>query len=58
VDQKFKVLIRVAALAVIWYLWLCRNDVIFNSKKLSYAGHLPVQYFASFMVVASAYEEP
>jgi hypothetical protein len=33
VNHRFKVLIRVGALAVIWSLWLCRNDKVFNDKK-------------------------
>ena len=41
VDNRFKQLIRVTAFAVIWSLWLCRNDKIFNDKNLfSYAGYL------------------
>jgi hypothetical protein len=28
-------LIRVGALAVIWVLWLCRNDKIYNDKNCS-----------------------
>src|SRR5664279_2284930 len=35
VDHRFKRLIRVAALAVIWSLWLCRNEKVFNDKKSS-----------------------
>jgi hypothetical protein len=34
VDKRFKLLIRVRAIAVIWSLWLCRNDnVFFNNKS-------------------------
>jgi hypothetical protein len=29
-------LIRVGALAVIWSLWLCRNDKVFHDKKNSF----------------------
>ena len=36
VDVRCKQLIRVAALAVIWSLWLCRNDKVFNDKKCSF----------------------
>ena len=32
VDRRFKILIRVGALAVIWSLWLCRNDKVFNDN--------------------------
>jgi hypothetical protein len=32
IDLRFRTLIRVGALAVIWSLWLCRNDKVFNDK--------------------------
>jgi hypothetical protein len=35
VDPRFKILIRVGAIAVIWSLWLCRNDKVFNDKNAS-----------------------
>ena len=35
VDRRFKRLIRMGALAVIWSIWLCRNDKVFNDKNLS-----------------------
>ena len=35
VDNRLKRLIRVGALAVIWSLWLCRNDKVFNDKNSS-----------------------
>ena len=35
VHKRFKQLIREAALAVIWPLWLCRNDKVFNDKNVS-----------------------
>jgi hypothetical protein len=35
VDNRFRTLIRVGALAVIWSLWLCRNDKVFNNKMSS-----------------------
>jgi hypothetical protein len=34
-DLRFIMLIRVGVLAVIWALWLCRNDIIFNDKNCS-----------------------
>ena len=34
VDSRFKLLIRVGAIAVIWSLWLSRNDKVFNDKIL------------------------
>ena len=34
-DSKERTIIRVGALAVIWSLWLCRNDKFFNDKNTS-----------------------
>jgi hypothetical protein len=35
IDLRFRMLIRVGALVVIWSLWLCRNDKVFNDKNCS-----------------------
>ena len=35
VNIRFKTLIRVGAIAVLWSLWLCRNDKVFNDKNCS-----------------------
>ena len=35
IDHKYRTIIRVGAIAVIWSLWLCRNDKIFNDKNAS-----------------------
>ena len=35
IDHRFRILIRVGALAIIWSLWLCRNDMVFNAKNSS-----------------------
>jgi hypothetical protein len=35
IDLRFRTLIRVGALAIIWSLWLCRNDKVFNDKNCS-----------------------
>ena len=35
IDVKYRILIRVGALAVIWSLWLCRNDKVFNNRLSS-----------------------
>jgi hypothetical protein len=35
IDLRFRTLNRVGALAVIWSLWLCRNDKVFNDKNYS-----------------------
>ena len=36
VDSRFKLLIRVGAIAVIWSLWLSGNDKVFNYKNASF----------------------
>ena len=33
--KKFRTIFRVVALVVIWSLWLCRNDKVFNDKNSS-----------------------
>jgi hypothetical protein len=35
INNRFRTLIRVGALAIIWFLWLCRNDKVFNNKLSS-----------------------
>ena len=35
IPNRFKALIRVGAYALIWSLWLCRNDLVFNNKNVS-----------------------
>jgi hypothetical protein len=35
IDLRFRTLMRVGALAVIWSLWLCRNNNFFDVKKYS-----------------------
>lgn len=35
-DVRFKRLIRMGAIAIIWSLWLCRNDKIFNNTSSSF----------------------
>jgi hypothetical protein len=35
IDNRFRTLIRVGALAISWLLWLCRNDKVFNAKIYS-----------------------
>jgi hypothetical protein len=55
VDSSFKLLIRVGVIVVVWSLWLCRNDKVFNNKKcFSYAGYLPVHNYALFAVASTA----
>ena len=36
IDKRDRNIIRVGALAVIWSLWLCRNDKVFNDKNFSF----------------------
>ena len=35
IDNKLKTILRIGALAVIWSLWLCRNDKIFSDKNFT-----------------------
>jgi hypothetical protein len=35
IDYKYLILLRVGAIALIWSLWLCRNDKVFNKKNCS-----------------------
>jgi hypothetical protein len=35
VDRRYKTFIRVGAIAIIWSLWLCRNDKIFHDTNSS-----------------------
>ena len=35
ISNRFKTLIRVGAYALIWSLWLCRNDFVFNGRNAS-----------------------
>ena len=35
ISNRFKALIRVGAYALLWSLWLCRNDLVFNDKNAS-----------------------
>jgi hypothetical protein len=33
IDYKYKILLRVRVIALIWSLCLCRNDKVFNDKN-------------------------
>jgi hypothetical protein len=35
INHRFRTVIRVGALAILWSLWICRNDKVFNDKKYS-----------------------
>ena len=41
IDKKLRTVIRVGAIAIIWSLWLSRNDKVFNDKDVS---HMQVLY--------------
>jgi hypothetical protein len=47
----------VGALIIIWSLWLCINDKVFNDNFFSYAGNLSVHIFAPFMVISTMHGE-
>jgi hypothetical protein len=54
-DTRFKRLIRMGAIVVIWLMWLCRNDKVFNNVFFfSYVGHIPMRSYTPFMVATSA----
>ena len=54
ISNRFKTLIRVGAYALIWSLWLCRNDLVFNDKKcFSSIGYFPVYALATYVVYAT-----
>jgi hypothetical protein len=35
IDNKYRILLRVGAMSLIWSLWLCRNDKVFDNKSSS-----------------------
>jgi hypothetical protein len=35
IDYKYMILLRVGEVALIWSLWLCRNDKVFNNNFVS-----------------------
>ena len=35
ISNRFKMLLRKGAYALLWSLWLCRNDLVFNDKNAS-----------------------
>jgi hypothetical protein len=36
IDNKYIILLRVGAMALIWSLWLCRNNKVFDNKSSSF----------------------
>jgi hypothetical protein len=59
IDPRFKRHIRVGAIAIIWSLWLCRNDKVFNNKNSSILQVIyRVYQYAPFVATSSAYGEP
>jgi hypothetical protein len=53
VDDRFKQHIRVGAVAIIWSLWLYRNDKVFSNRTISLAGYLPVYWYSPFVVIST-----
>jgi hypothetical protein len=49
IDLRFRTLLRVGALGVVWSLWLCRNNKVFNDKNYS----LQMYRYSSFMVTSA-----
>jgi hypothetical protein len=45
-------------MALIWSLWLCRNDKVFDKKSFSLAVYLPLYGHSRTMVTASPYGVP
>jgi hypothetical protein len=56
IDLRFRTLIRVGVLAIIWLLWLCRNNKVFNDKNYSLLQ--AIYWFAPFVVTSSKTGEP
>ena len=56
VDSRLTLLFRVGAIDVIWSLWLCRNDKVFNDKNTSLMQviYLTVYGYDPFMVTSTA----
>jgi hypothetical protein len=50
--HRFKRLIRVGTIVVIWLIWLCRNDKVFNDKNSSFMQFIYRCSYAMFMVVS------
>jgi hypothetical protein len=50
IDYKYMTHLRVGAMALLWSLWLCRNDKVFNNKSSSL---LQVIYGNSSTLVAA-----
>jgi hypothetical protein len=55
VDPRFKILIRVGAIAMIWSLMLCRNNKVFNDTRAFFAGYLPVYGYTPFLVTFTSF---
>jgi hypothetical protein len=58
IDLRFRTLIRVGVLVVIWSLWLCRNEKVFNDKNCSLLQVLYRCTSIPFMVTYTADGEP
>jgi hypothetical protein len=51
IDYKYRILLRVGAIALIWSLWLCRNDKVL----FIVAGYLSLYGDTPYMVATSSH---
>ena len=54
IDKKLRTVIRVGAIAVIWLLWLSRNDKVFNDKDVSHMQVLYLTWYSPYVVHLTA----
>jgi hypothetical protein len=54
IDYKYIILLRIGAMALIWSLWLCRNDKVFNNK-IYLAHYLSLYEDTPYMVATSSH---
>ena len=47
-------LIRVRASTLLWLLWICRNDILFDGKISLYVGYILLYTFASYVIYATS----
>jgi hypothetical protein len=53
IDKQIKAWIRVGVYALVWAIWNCRNEVVFNrfSKLIFFAGYPHGCFFDSHVVL-------
>jgi hypothetical protein len=51
IDYKYMILLRVGAMSLIWSLWLCRNDKVFNIVKFGKIINLYQTYFLTLILL-------